>query len=416
MRVHILAVGSELLTPGRHDTNSQYLTERLSDLGLEVVFKGVVGDELGPLSWAIGRSLSEADVLILCGGLGPTGDDRTGEAVSAVLGRPLILREEILRAIEDRFRLRGKAMPEPNRKQAFLLAGAEPLPNRRGTAPGQWIGLESKTLILLPGPPFELEAMAEESVWPRLALGLGGRRLARAVLKVTGLTESEVEARISDLYPGDPGRRLTVLSSPGQVEIHLAAVVPSGEAGSSSPLEPTRGELRRRLGVHIFSDDGAELEEVVGRLLRAAGRTVAVAESCTGGLLGHRLTAVPGSSAYFLEGFIAYGNRAKVVRLGVEEETLRRHGAVSPETAAAMAEGARRVSGADFGLSTTGIAGPGGGSAEKPVGLVYVALAGEDGTKTSAGRYPGPRDRVKFQAVQRALDLLRRRLLGWEEP
>jgi nicotinamide-nucleotide amidase len=415
MRVHILAVGSELLTPGRLDTNSQYLSERLSDLGLEVEFKGVVGDELDPLSRAVGRSLPEADLLFLCGGLGPTGDDRTREAVSAVLGRPLILQDDLLRSLEERFRRRGKPMPEANRKQAFVLAGAETIPNPQGTAPGQWIALDKKTVILLPGPPFELQAVAEEFVWPRLALSFE-RRLTRAVLKTTGLTESEVESRISDLYPDGPGLRLTVLSSPGQVEIHLAGVEPAGAAESRSSLEPTLGEIRRRLGGHVFSDDGAELEEVVGRLLRSAGRTVAAAESCTGGLLGHRLTAVPGSSAYFLEGFVAYANGAKVARLAVQEEILRRHGAVSPETAAAMAEGARRVSGADFGLSTTGIAGPGGGTPEKPVGLVYVALAGEGGTRTSAGRYPGPRDRVKLQATQKALDLLRRRLLGWEDP
>jgi len=410
MNVHILAVGSELLTPFFQDTNSLYLTERLNDLGFEVAFKGLVGDETGPLSWAVERSLEAADLVLVCGGLGPTGDDRTREVVASVLGRKLVLNDEILRGIEERFRRRGKAMPAANRKQAFVIEGAEILPNRKGTAPGLRVTRGDKSIVLLPGPPFELKAMAEETVWPRLAVRRGGR-LERVVLKTTGLTESEVETRIADLYPREPERRLTILAAPGQIEIHLSARRTTVSETAGSALEPTFGEIRKRLGLHVFSDDGADLEETVGRLLRDRRRTVAVAESCSGGLLSHRLTSVPGSSDYFLEGFITYGNRAKIERLGVPESVLRLRGAVSAETAVAMADGARRTAGADYGLALTGIAGPGGGTPEKPVGLVYAALSGGGGTQAVENRFLGPRDRVKFQSSQKALDMLRRRLL-----
>jgi len=414
MNVHLLAVGSELLTPLFRDTNSLYLTERLNDLGYEVAFKGVVGDEPLPLSRAVRRSLEEADIVFVCGGLGPTGDDRTREAVAVVLGRELVLDEKILRTIEDRFRRRGKEMPEANRKQALVIAGAEVLPNRNGTAPGLWISHGGKTAVLLPGPPFELRSMAEESVWPRLPRRPDGP-LVRTVLKTTGLTESEVETLVHDLYPSEPSRRLTILASPGQIELHLSSAADGvGECGSG--LAAVVREIRGRLGSRIFSDDGAELEEVVGRLLRERGLTLAVAESCSGGLLSHRLTSVPGSSAYYAEGCVTYGNRAKTERLGVPAATIARHGAVSRETAAAMAEGARRTSGAEIGLSLTGIAGPGGGAPEKPVGLVYAALSDGAGTITAKSLFLGPRDRVKFQASQKALDLLRRRLLGVEIP
>jgi nicotinamide-nucleotide amidase len=410
MNVHILAVGSELLTPFFRDTNSLYLTERLNDLGLEVVFKGIVGDEIAPLTSAIRRSLASAALIFLTGGLGPTGDDRTREAVASVLGRKLHLRDDILGRIEERFRRRGKIMPEANRRQAFVLEGAEVLDNANGTAPGQWVVDRETTIIMLPGPPFELRAMCENAVWPRLAASRRGF-LARIVLKTTGLTESEIESRIADLYPEEDGRRLTILASPGQIELHLSAFSGTSAEDAKKALEEPSRELHSRLEKRVISADGAELEEVVGGLLRSRGETVATAESCTGGLVGHRLTSVPGSSAYFLEGFITYANRSKIERLGVSEDIIRAHGAVSAEVAAAMAEGVRAAARTDFGLGITGIAGPGGGTEAKPVGLVFTALAREGGTDIEKNIFPGPRDRVKILAAQKALDMLRLRLL-----
>jgi nicotinamide-nucleotide amidase len=413
MNVHILAVGSELLTPFFQDTNSFYLTERLNDLGHEVVFKAVVGDERDSLARAVRQSLASADLVFLTGGLGPTKDDRTRDAVAEVLERDLVLREDVLQAIEERFRRRGKAMPSSNKKQALIVRGAEVLANRHGTAPGLWIARDGKTIILLPGPPFELKAICEEFVWPRLARERDGY-LARIVLKTTGLTESEVEDRIADLYPQDPGRRLTVLASPGQIEIHLSAFSKESAEDAEALVAALGREIQDRLSLHVFSADGADLEEVVGRLLRTRRRTVAVAESCTGGLISHRFTAVSGSSAYYLEGLITYSDRAKIDRLGVPAETLLSHGAASAETARAMAEGARRKAGADFGLAVTGIAGPTGGTPEKPVGLVYAALSWDGGTDVAKNIFFGPRDRIKFQSSQKALDMLRRRLLAEE--
>jgi len=414
MNVHILAVGSELLTPFFRDTNSLYLTERLNDLGLDVAFKGLVGDERPSLIWAFRQSLAAADLVILTGGLGPTDDDRTREAVAETLNRELVFREDILRNIEERFRGRGKAMPSTNRKQALIVAGAEVLNNAHGTAPGLWISAEEKAIVLLPGPPQEMRGMFETSVWPRLALGRTGK-MARIVFKTTGLTESEIEVRIAGLYPKGEGRRLTILASPGQIELHIAVYTETDGRDVSREAAELADSLRSRLGLHVFSEDGAELEEVVGRLLREKGKTLAAAESCTGGLIGHRITSVAGSSSYFLEGFVTYGNRAKTGRLGVSEDLLAAHGAVSPEVALAMAEGARRTAGADYGLGVTGIAGPDGGTPDKPVGLVYTALAWEGGREVEKNLFLGPRDRVKFQSSQNILDLLRRRLLQEEK-
>lgn len=411
MKVHILAVGSELLTPFSQDTNSLYLSQRLNDLGWEVTFKAVVGDEKVPLVWAVRESVAAADFIFLTGGLGPTEDDRTREAVAEVLNRRLIVREDILHGIEERFQRRGKSMPPTNRRQALILDGAEILFNRNGTAPGQWIVHDGTTIVLLPGPPPELKAMAEESIWPRLARERKGY-LARLVLKTTGMTESEIEVRIAGLYPENGDQRLTVLASPAQIELHISAFSKTNPDLASAAAAQIGREIKDRLGPCIFSEDGAELEEVVGRLLRGQKKRVAVAESCTGGLLSHRLTSVSGSSDYYLEGFVTYSNRAKTDRLGVPADLILSHGAVSAEVARAMAEGVLTKAGADFGLAVTGIAGPTGGTAEKPVGLVYTALSGDGGTSVEKNVFLGPRDRIKFQSSQKILDQLRLRLLS----
>jgi len=414
VKIHLIAVGSELLTPFFRDTDSLYLTGRLNDLGLDVAAKIIVGDEIDNLRSAVRTSLAEADLVFVTGGLGPTGDDRTREAAAAVLGRPLILREDIVRTIEKRFLRLGRPMPSSNRKQAEVIEGAAVLANPAGTAPGQWVEIGKKTLVLLPGPPSELQAIFEAEVWPRLS---SRRRacLARLVLKTTGKTESEVEDLIKDLYPKEEDRRLTILASPGQIELHLTASAADSPAQASAPLTALALELKKRLGPAIFSEDGADLEEVVGRRLRERKETIAVAESCTGGLLSRRLTRVPGSSATFREGFVTYSNPSKRKRLGVPAETLETYGAVSAETAAAMAEGVRRTARTDYGLAVTGIAGPSGGTADKPVGTVYTALSDEMKTSVERVVFLGDRERVQIQSTQKALDMLRLRLREKED-
>ena len=413
MKIEILAVGSELLSPFFQDTNSLYLIRRLNDLGLDVTRKTVVGDDFEELHDAVQTAAARSDLVLIMGGLGPTGDDITRDACAAALGRKLFLKEDLLVRIEERFRRRGKVMPLSNRSQARLLEGAEALRNDNGTAPGQWLIHGKTRVVLLPGPPRELEPMFEEAVWPKLRDWRKGVT-ERRTFKITGLTESEVEARIADLYPKARDLRLTILSSPGQIEIHLTSFHEEGAGTSAAALDGLGAEIDRRLGNHIFSSTGDELEAVVGRFLRESRRTLATAESCTGGLLAHRITNIPGSSDYFLEGCITYGNRAKTVRLGVPADLISAHGAVSSEVARAMAEGVRAMSGADCGLAVTGIAGPTGGSAEKPVGLVYTALAWNGGTDIRKNLFLGGRESVKFQSSQRALDMLRRYLIGVE--
>ncbi len=404
MNIEIIAVGTELLSTRFKDTNSLYLTERLDELGLPVTRRTIVGDQGPGLEASLRQALDFADLTLVGGGLGPTGDDLTREAAASALGRALVFRPEILASIEGRFRLRGRPMPEPNRRQAWIVEGAEILANAEGTAPGQWIEAGNRSLVLLPGPPNEMKSVFESGVLPRLS-GWARPGLVRTVIRSTGLTESELESRIEDLYPESEDRVLTVLASPGRVDLHLAAVSPV-------LLEDLAGHLRERLGAAVYGGDGDDLEAVVVGLLRDAGSTLATAESCTGGLLAHRLTNVPGSSRVFLGGYVTYGNEAKVRDLGVDPALIESRGAVSEEAARAMASGARARMGSDWGLALTGIAGPGGGTSDKPVGLVYIALAGPEGVTAERWVFSGRRDSVKMQSSQRALDMLRLRLRG----
>lgn len=413
-KVEIIAVGSELLAPYYRDTNSLYLTERLNALGFEVAFKTIVGDNLDDLRPRIKEALDQADLVLATGGLGPTEDDKTREAFAAVLERKLILDQEILKKIKERFRRRHISMPGSNRKQAEVIQGAVALANWNGTAPGQWLEVGKKKIVLLPGPPHELKPMFEESVWPRLQKERRGY-LARKILKITGLTESRIEMLISDLYPKKPGLRITVLATPGQIEIHLTSFSPDSAAEAEKKIERLKKKLLSRLDKYAFSESGEELEEIVGRLLRKKKQTLAVAESCTGGLLSHRLTNIPGSSDYFLEAAVTYSNAAKAGLLGVPPALIEKHGAVSFSVARAMAQGIRKRAQADYALAITGIAGPGGGSPEKPVGLAFVALAWETGTEVRKSLFLGKREQVKFQSTQRALDMLRRHLLRLEK-
>jgi nicotinamide-nucleotide amidase len=410
MKIEILAVGSELLTPFFQDTNSLYLTQRLNDLGLTVSLKTIVGDDRENLLVCYKNALLHSDILLVMGGLGPTEDDITREVLAEALGRRLIYRDDIFQKIQARFQRRGIAMPVANKKQAYILEGADVLENKNGTAPGLWLKEGRTRIALLPGPPLELKPMFEESVWPRLK-SLQKGFTSRRVLKIAGLTESEVETLIAGLYPRGPECSLTILATPGQIELHLYAFSQDASSGDAKNIEELEGKILARLKDSVFSTSGEELEEVVGRLLGKQGKTLATAESCTGGLLGHRLTNVPGSSEYFLEGFITYSNSAKIRALDVPDKLIQDHGAVSVEVARAMAEGVRQKAGASYGLAVSGIAGPTGGTAEKPVGLVYTALAWDDGADVVKNIFLGNRKQVKFQSSQKALDMLRRHLL-----
>lgn len=411
-RAEIIAVGTELLSPFFRDTDSLFLTERLEDLGIGVAFRTIVGDERGDLRDCLRTALKRSRLVIVTGGLGPTEDDRTREVAAEALDRGLVFDTGIQESIRRRYRARhwGR-MPASNRKQCFVIDGAEILANANGTAPGLWIKRGSRILVLLPGPPHELEPMFEGGVAPRLA-ALGSGFTVRRVLRLTDLGESRLEDRLKSAYPKLPaGVDITILAYPGDLQVRLTV----RGAGERGPVERSidRAEklILRRLGDFVYSRDGKGLEAVVGGLLASAGRTVACAESCTGGLLSQRLTSVPGSSAYFLEGIVAYSNRAKVRRLGVPQGAIDANGAVSASVAEAMAQGVRTRAGADYGLAVTGIAGPGGGAEAKPVGLVYTAVAWKGGGAVESSMFGGAREIVRAQSSQKALDMLRRRLI-----
>jgi len=408
-KIEIIAVGSELLTPFFNETNSLYLTQRLNDLGLEVSFKTLVGDERENLLKAIRVALSRSYLIIATGGLGPTEDDKTRETLAEALQRKLIFKEDLLKTIERRFKRRRLEMPAVNKKQAYIIEGSEFFKNKNGTAPGLWLDTGNNVIVLLPGPPHELKPMCEESIWPRLEK-FSRFYVSRKVLKIAGLTESKVETLISDLYPKAISVSINTLAYPGQVEIHLTAHALKSMKEAEGMIKKIEEQMLARLGNNIFSTSGEELEEVVGKLLRFKNKTLAVAESCTGGLLSNRITNVPGSADYFLQGVVVYSNKAKIDSLDISPAILQKHGAVSLQVAEAMAEAAKKRANASYGLSITGIAGPTGGSAQKPVGLVYVALATEKGTKVIKNIFPGNRKNVKFQSSQKALDMLRRYL------
>lgn len=410
MRAEIIAVGSELLTPYRLDTNSLFLTAELNRLGLRVIHKTVVGDNPEEMRASFRHALDQADVVVSCGGLGPTDDDRTRETVADLLGRSLRLDQAVLQKIQERFRRFGRAMPEINARQAMVIEGATVLPNPRGTAPGLWIEAQNRILILLPGVPYELRALFEAEAKPRLArLGIGERLFARD-LRIVGLPESDVEQRVSPLYAQYPDTETTILASPTGIQLH-----PRIWSDDATTAEAVLDEMVERmvlaLGEHLFSTRGEALEEVVARVLTENRATIAVAESCTGGLLAERLTNVPGSSAYFLGGVVCYSNELKASFVGVPPELIEAKGAVSSEVALALADGIRKRTGATLGVGVTGIAGPAGGTPEKPVGLVHIGIADEQGPRERSSRFVGDRDRIRQLATQSALDSVRRYFL-----
>lgn len=410
MKTEIIAVGTELLTPDFQDTNSLFLTAGLNAIGIEVSFKTVVGDDARDLARVLRAALGRASLILCMGGLGPTEDDRTRETLAAVLGRKLVFRKEIAAGIRERFMRRGLPTPACNLKQCRVIEGAEVLDNPHGTAPGLWLASGRRRIVLLPGPPREIRPMFEDQVLPRLA-GVGGGPVLRRVIRLTGLGESAMEARLKPVYKAvPPDITVTTLAAPGDLSIRLSSSGRGPRQEREARLDRIVGAVERALGPYIYSRDGAGLEAVVGARLKELGLTIACAESCTGGLIGHRLTDVPGSSAYFLESAVVYGNRAKTRRLGVPKALIDRRGAVSAAVARAMAAGIRRTSGADLGIAVTGIAGPDGGRPRKPVGLVYVALSRRRGTAVARSLFSGRRQDVKFQASQKALDMVRKSL------
>jgi nicotinamide-nucleotide amidase len=411
MDAEIIAVGSEMMTAGRVDTNSLYLTGELNKLGVEVVFKCVVGDHRDRLAGAVQRALGRSAIVILSGGLGPTEDDVTREAVGQALGRQLIFDPAISDSLEQRFARTKRKMSEVNKRQAFVLEGAEVLSNDRGTAPGQWVQAPGSVAILLPGPPHELKSMFERECLPRLVRLVPRQAIRTAFLRVTGMPESDLDALISPVYKKYRNPATTILAANGDLQIHLRARC-STEPEAEALLSEVTAPIEALLGDRLYSRTGDPLEVVVGNLLRQQQASVAVAESCTGGMLGARFTATPGSSDYFLGGFITYSDALKTGLLGVSPETLREFGAVSKETAEAMAVGARARTGSTYALAITGVAGPAGGTEQKPVGLVYVAVAGAAGTLVVNRQFLGDRQRIRVFTTQMALDLLRRRMTG----
>ncbi len=410
LTAEIIAIGSELLTSERTDTNSLWLTEKLNSVGIEVKLKTIVGDDDARLEETIRDAMKRSRVVVMTGGLGPTEDDITRKIAARAMNRRLLLNEIVLESIRAKFFGMGRQMPEINSRQAMVIEGAEVLDNPNGTAPGLYIEHEGRSVVLLPGPPREIRPMFENLVLPKLSAKAGDVRVVRRVLRVAGLGESAVDEKIAPVYMQYKNPQTTILFNRSEIEIHLTAQAKT-EQDAELLLDGLAGQIEEQLGHSIFAFRGETMEEVVGLRLAVTGFTLAVAESCTGGLISQRLTEVPGASVYFMEGVVAYSNDTKVRALGVDPELIERHGAVSAEVAEAMAEGVRRRADTDFGLSVTGIAGPTGGSDDKPVGLVYIALSDDAHTEHRKLIVPGDRYLIRWRSSQAALDLLRRRLI-----
>jgi nicotinamide-nucleotide amidase len=415
MTACIIAVGSEMLTPFRVDTNSLFITERLNEIGVDVRLKVVVGDDVDELADLLRGALAWAQVVVITGGLGPTEDDVTREGVARVVGVPLEIDESIVDRILDRFAKRGLTMPAINRRQAMVPVGASVVPNPQGTAPGLWMEHGPTAIVLLPGPPREMKPMFETVVRERLAARSGGARLFRRVLRITGRTESDVDMHAQPVYTRWTKQPVpistTILAVLGQIELHLTARATGREAAEAA-LDLAVAQVREVLGDSIYSVDGRQLEEVVGELLRSNHMKIAIAESCTGGLLLSRLTDVAGSSDYVDRGVVCYSNQAKTEMAAVSREVIEEHGAVSEPVARAMAEGIRLRARTDVGIGITGIAGPGGGTPEKPVGTVAVAVVANNADRVRTFQFVGGREQIKFQATQAAMNMLRLMLIA----
>jgi nicotinamide-nucleotide amidase len=410
IRAEIIAIGSELLTPSRTDTNSLFITDELNKLGVDVVEKHVVGDERARLTEAVRTAIHHSEIIILSGGLGPTEDDVTREAVAAALGRALVLSKEQERILTLRFQQIHREMANINRRQTFLIEGAEALPNPFGTAPGQFFKTDSGGLFLLPGPPRELKPMMHEQVVPRLRHMLPPQVIKTRIFRVTGMGESDLDALVAPVYTKYANPTTTVLSAPGDLSVTLFARS-SSEVEADALLKEVGDPIAQLLGERVYSTEDAPLEVVVGNLLRQRKATIATAESCTGGLIAARLTEHAGSSDFFIASYVTYNDQQKQQLLGIPRDLLEAHTAVSEPVATAMAEAAKDKTGATYALSTTGYAGPDGGDQENPVGTVFIGLASPQGTTVRRIHYGLDRARIRLFATQAAIDLLRRDLL-----
>lgn len=410
----IIAIGSELLTPFRQDTNSLFLTQRLNELGVEVAFKGIVGDRRANLARAAKIAIARADIVIFTGGLGPTEDDVTREGVADALGLRVRRDPDLIAALYARFAARRVTVAENNMRQADVLVGAEILQNPNGTAPGQYIeGANDghpRWVFLLPGPPHEMKPMWDEQCMPRLRAALPQAFIAMRELRTTGIPESTLDARIAPIYTKYPKIQTTLLAGAGEVQIHLKCTAANKETAGAM-VNQLATELEEELDDAVFSTSGESLEQIVAYYLQMRNATIAVAESCTGGLLAQRLTSISGSSHYFVGGAVVYSNEMKTLLADVPPDLIERYGAVSKQVATALASNFREICNATIGVGITGIAGPTGGTEEKPVGLVYIAVNDAGGTEVVERRYPGDRERIRWWSTQQALDMVRKKLV-----
>jgi len=414
LTAEIIAIGSELLTPEKVDTNSLWLTGKLNEIGIEVKLKTVVGDDELRLEETIRDAVKRSDIVISTGGLGPTEDDITRKISAKAIDRELVYHTEIEADLRERFRKWGREMPEINKRQAFVIDGAEILPNPNGSAVGMCVEFASKIFVILPGPPRENKPMFENFILPKLREMAGEIYVKRKMLKVSGLGESAVDEAVAPIYTTYKNVQTSILFNKSEIEVHLMAQAKT-EAEAEVVLNELAEKIAEKLGIAVFSTNGEAMEEVVGKLLSERGRTLSIAESCTGGLIGERLTDVAGSSKYFIEGAVTYANDAKIRTLNVPKEVIEANGAVSAPTAEAMAKGMRERSGTDYAISVTGIAGPDGGTEEKPVGTAFIGFADANQVKSKKFVLPGDRYLVRWRASSAALDYLRRQILKNDE-
>jgi nicotinamide-nucleotide amidase len=406
----IIAIGSELLTPDRTDSNSLWLTEQLNEIGVEVKLKTIVGDDEARLEETIRDALKRSDIVITTGGLGPTEDDITRQVSARAIGKELLYHADIEEHLRERFRGWGREMPEINKRQAYAIEGSEILPNPNGSACGMMVETHGKVLAIFPGPPREMQPMFTDHVLPKLLERAGGVIVRRRILRVSGMGESAIDEAIAPIYNTYKNVQTSILFSKSEVEVHLSAKS-TDEAKALATLDELANKITEKLGIAVFATNGETMEQVIAKLLTDRSETVSTAESCTGGLIARRLTELPGSSKYFMEGAVTYSNEAKIRTLNVSQETLDKFGAVSQETAEEMARGMRERADTDYAISVTGVAGPDGGSEDKPVGTVWFGLASRSKVKTIKLLFPGDRYLIRWRSSQAALDLLRRHLV-----
>ena len=411
MRCELIFVGTELLLGQIVNTNAAYLGENLASLGVDLYHCGVVGDNLERIRGAIRNALDRADLVIMTGGLGPTFDDITREGIAAAIGRELVYDPQVMAQIEEHFKRAKHSILPIHRRQAFVVSsGCHVVLNTIGSAPGLVIEAGEKWIIAMPGVPREMKRMCEDAVFPWVREKAGRNVIMSKVLNVCGMGESTVANELREIAEPLTNPTIAFLARPSEVSVRVTAKASDADAASEM-IDAVADQIKEKLGDDVFSESGQAMEEVVGSLLSARHRTLAVAESCTGGLISDRITNIPGSSDYFRGAAVAYSNKVKIDLLGVSPEELSRHGAVSSSVAVQMAQGIRSISQADYGLGVTGIAGPTGATKQKPVGLVYVGLSSPCGASSKEFRFVGDREIIKRRASQMALDMLRRELL-----